>query len=394
MYKEDTSLSLSEKETTVSSSSVDDCEFSVYFEPQENFKKSTNWTYSEIKEKLYVSMAVACPIRFKVKKLPPDGTIIRATPVFISSEFREDVAKRCLIHSSPSDVLNVGHPAPEHLIRCDNGSAQYVECPFTKRLSVTVPYESPKVGMDHSLYIYRFMCLGSCVGGLNRRALQIIFTLEKDNHCLGQRILNIRICACPGRDRRLEEKRQLKQHTPKTVPKLVSSSSSEETFVIPKQHHRHIERVRSILDVFNFADLLTDQQKATLRDMKLQRLSVRPSLSKHNSSCSSSSGNKYDLMNKLFKKSDSAKTRNQATVSPPKINLSKYSSLNSWLSSFGLVAYSDKFREHNFTSMEQLHNFTLMDLKKLRIGKAHSEKIWEEVIAYKKETSRCDSGTE
>ncbi|XP_023231824.1 cellular tumor antigen p53-like, partial [Centruroides sculpturatus] len=301
---EEAKLATEQLSTRYSSSSDDDCEFSVSFEPQENIKKSTNWTYSEIKEKLYVNMAVACPIRFKVKKLPPDGTIIRATPVFISSEFREDVAKR--------------HPAPEHLIRCDNSSAQYVECPFSKRLSVIVPYESPKVGMDYSLYIYRFMCLGSCVGGLNRRALQIIFTLEKDNHCLGQRKLNIRICACPGRDRRLEERRQLKQkQTPKTVPKLLSSSSSEETFVIPKQHHHHhFERVRSILDVLDFADLLTDQQKATLRDIKLQRLNVWPSLSKRNSSCSSSSGNKNDLMNKLFKKSDSAKTRNQATVPP------------------------------------------------------------------------------
>lgn len=50
------------------------------------------------------------------------------------------------------------------------------------------------------------MCLGSCVGGPNRRPIQIVFTLECDNQVLGRRAVEVRICACPGRDRKADER--------------------------------------------------------------------------------------------------------------------------------------------------------------------------------------------
>ena len=63
-------------------------------------------------------------------------------------------------------------------MRCEHKMAQYIDDPFTGRQSVVIPQEHPQAGAEWVTNLYQFMCFSSCVGGLNRRPIQVIFTLE------------------------------------------------------------------------------------------------------------------------------------------------------------------------------------------------------------------------
>ena len=54
--------------------------------------------------------------------------------------------------------------------------------------------------------------LGHCVGGINRRPTSVIFTLEtRDGKIIGRQGLNCRICSCPKRDKKNQEKAYIRQ---------------------------------------------------------------------------------------------------------------------------------------------------------------------------------------
>lgn len=213
--------------------------FDITFDSQtEKTTKSTTWTHSEILDKLFVQTLKAVDIKFKLGSPPPPGCIIRALPIFTKPEHGNDIVRRCPNHCVPSDSTNEGHPAPEHIVRCESKNATYQQCPNSGHLSVIVPYDAPQVGTNYSTYLYKFMCFSSCVGGLNRRPIQLLFTLEKNGEILGRRNLKVRICACPGRDRKTEEKRKLGARSLSRQSSITKSVTSEGTVATPTKRKR------------------------------------------------------------------------------------------------------------------------------------------------------------
>uniref|UniRef100_A0AAX7UGV4 Tumor protein 63 (p63) n=1 Tax=Astatotilapia calliptera TaxID=8154 RepID=A0AAX7UGV4_ASTCA len=187
--------------------------FDVSFQ-QSSTAKSATWTYSTELKKLYCQIAKTCPIQIKVLTTPPQGAVIRAMPVYKKAEHVTEVVKRCPNHELSREFNDGQIAPPSHLIRVEgNSHAQYVEDTITGRQSVLVPYEPPQVGTEFTTILYNFMCNSSCVGGMNRRPILIIVTLEtRDGQVLGRRCFEARICACPGRDRKADEDSIRKQH--------------------------------------------------------------------------------------------------------------------------------------------------------------------------------------
>ncbi|XP_019936249.1 tumor protein 63 isoform X1 [Paralichthys olivaceus] len=187
--------------------------FDVSFQ-QSSTAKSATWTYSTDLKKLYCQIAKTCPIQIKVLTTPPQGAVIRAMPVYKKAEHVTEVVKRCPNHELSREFNDGQIAPPSHLIRVEgNSHAQYLEDTITGRQSVLVPYEPPQVGTEFTTILYNFMCNSSCVGGMNRRPILIIVTLEtRDGQVLGRRCFEARICACPGRDRKADEDSIRKQH--------------------------------------------------------------------------------------------------------------------------------------------------------------------------------------
>jgi len=62
-----------------------------------------------------------------------------------------------------------------------------------------------QAGGTRAVLVYRFMCRNTCLGNLNSRQVLAVFTLESSGDILGRITIQLRICACPGRDRRQDE---------------------------------------------------------------------------------------------------------------------------------------------------------------------------------------------
>ena len=62
------------------------------------------------------------------------------------------------------------------------------------------------MGTEYETEMFKFMCLSSFDSGLSKTPVEAIFTLEKDGKILGRRVVEIKVCPCPERDRKSHER--------------------------------------------------------------------------------------------------------------------------------------------------------------------------------------------
>ncbi|XP_060730342.1 cellular tumor antigen p53-like [Tachysurus vachellii] len=261
---------------------------------QSSTTKSVTSTYSTTLNKLYCQLAKTCPVDVLVEKVPPQGAVLRATPIYKKPEHVSEVVLRCPHHQNIAEN-NEGVAHRSHLIRMEGiQTAQYLEDTNTKRQSVTIPYEAPQLGSEGTTVLLNFMCNSSCMGGMNRRPILNIMTLEThDGQVLGRRSFEVRVCACPGRDRKSEEqnlnKKTLKTGIKRKSPckesllppnaesrkKLKNESSSEqEIFNLQIRGRERFNMLKTINDGLELMDAMAAEdvdkyrRKSTTKNMK------------------------------------------------------------------------------------------------------------------------------
>ncbi|CAD5118584.1 DgyrCDS7272 [Dimorphilus gyrociliatus] len=378
-------------------------DFKIGFQKQQKDTKSITWTYSETLHKLYVRMDSACPVKFKTSTTPPFSCFIRAIPIYTKPEHIREVVKRCPNHSSKEDKTMT---APEHLVRCEHKTAEYFTDEYTLRQSVTFPQEQPQPGAEWVTNIFRFMCFSSCVGGLNRRPIELVFTLEdRHGNVLGRQAVEVRICACPGRDRKADEKHHVQNlktriasPTEDEKPQQVAINTEittvstkrqklddDEVFNVTVRGRENYEIITRIRDSLELASMIPQQQKENMKKQvqkPVPEVPRKPSIPQKMISIPTNLGQ--------FGIGDSfpAVEPEKGSTTSSSIAIDKNTSVEDWLKSIGMAAYTDMFHAKGFEIVTQLENFSNRNLKELKIGEAHQETIWLELNELRKRLSQ------
>lgn len=76
-------------------------------------------------------------------------------------------------------LLDVDPMMLKHVLWCSNPNSIYQgNTELKEHLSVVTLLGEPQAGMETVRVNYKFMCKNSCPSGMNRRAVDVIFTLE------------------------------------------------------------------------------------------------------------------------------------------------------------------------------------------------------------------------
>ncbi len=109
--------------------------------------------------------------------------------VYKKDEHKKENIKRCANHTDSESKLIClknsskfegfffkDHSAANHFIRIENLNSIYLN---DKPKSTIVPYEAPQMASPFTVYLVKFMCYNSCIGG-GKKPIEIIATLENN----------------------------------------------------------------------------------------------------------------------------------------------------------------------------------------------------------------------
>nr|AEE61613.1 unknown [Dendroctonus ponderosae] len=214
-------------------------------------EEKTPWEYSTKLNKIYITQNLKFPMAFSVEPRPKNKKLfVRLTPVFSQSQYFHEIVHRCVMHQRPQDGSNKDLPAHvhQHVVRCTNEQTAYFG-DYTEgtRLSVVVPLQEPQHGTDLIKEFYYFVCVNSCALGMNRRPIELVFTLEdQEGEVFGRRVIAAKICSCPKRDRAKDEKEFKRSQVPSG--KRIKLDSDKRVFklsgtIIGKENYLHVLKV-------------------------------------------------------------------------------------------------------------------------------------------------------
>lgn len=209
-----------------------DFQFEISMNGDNTHKKK--YVYSHELNRIYVNISCNFSIQFKCAFNPGDKFRVRATTVFSDSGQAEKRVERCLNHSSLLCDLNRDYDEKMwgHVLRSsrepDSGGVHYCGNTGDKQswYSVVVDFEAHESTLDYShSHAYVFVCKNSCTSGINRRTIEIIFTLEDySGQVVGRQTVGARVCSCPRRDMEKDERDYLKLGAPSGQKRMATSS--------------------------------------------------------------------------------------------------------------------------------------------------------------------------
>ncbi|XP_032305479.1 uncharacterized protein LOC6501048 isoform X3 [Drosophila ananassae] len=175
----------------------------------------SDWTISKALNKLYIRMnkVFNVDIQFKAR-MPIQPLNLRVFLCFV-----KDVSGpvlRCQNHLSVEPLTDTNEKERENLLRCGNPNTIYCGTAqgkgISERYSVLIPLNVSRSGgrngggLVRQTLAFNFVCQNSCFG---RKESCLVFCLENaSGDIVGQDFLNVKVCTCPKRDHKQEERQK------------------------------------------------------------------------------------------------------------------------------------------------------------------------------------------
>ncbi|KAA0723725.1 Cellular tumor antigen p53 [Triplophysa tibetana] len=225
---------------------------------QSSMAKSATSTYSQKLNKLYCQLAKTCPVDVLVGREPPQGAVLRATAIYKKSEHVSEVVIRCPHHQNVAEN-NEDVSQRNHLIVW-RGTQE----PNT--IGICLPKDT--------------LCW------YWRPGQMFVFCIDS-GQVLGRQCFEVRICACPGRDRKSEEenvksingekvtgtKRKRQNQFKESLPTSNSaskkikndSSSDDDIYILNIRGKERFEMLRTINHSLELMDVMPEAEQEKYR---------------------------------------------------------------------------------------------------------------------------------